>query len=479
MGPRSYLGRKIPLIHYLISGAPRGKDPSLYFCCAKYFQYNPGVRESGINPLAHFLLYGDREDLYKFSEFSSAPLKDMINFLNPVGQASTPSGTEHAPEEDSPAHRDAKFLTFCLSPQSRPMIIIDAELGGGSNLYSAGLAKEILEQSRSVITLSYDSTLRCIKASAEYGDFRISFVLTHEQEILSLVPLGKAETIFVNELVLWRSLESIFEILIALKDSWQAHLEFAAHDFFLLCPTVHLIDGQGNYCRLPSVDHCRKCLPGNRHSRDKWSDIDRWRDSWRSFIASIDKVLCFSNSTSEIIESIYPEVVGKVEIKPHHPLVTFPSGAYQVLRRQQLVIGIVGSILSYKGSPIVHDLAELLLKRNLEARIVVIGELRPACNIRNVSVTGRYRQEDLPGLLNRFGINVVLMPTVIPETFSFVTQEIIALGCPIVCFDLGAQAEQVRKYSLGRIASEISAQSALQAILELMSEINERQRGFS
>ena len=102
---------------------------------------------------------------------------------------------------------------------------------------------------------------------------------------------------------------------------------------------------------------------------------------------------------------------------------------------------------------------------------MVVGKLVPECNGKNVRVTGPYRREDLPGLLNQHKVNVVLFPSIIPETFSYVTQEIISLECPIVCFDLGGQAEQVRRYELGRIASAMTAESALQAIEELMFRV--------
>ena len=39
---------------------------------------------------------------------------------------------------------------------------------------------------------------------------------------------------------------------------------------------------------------------------------------------------------------------------------------------------------------------------------------------------------------------------------------------PLFCFDLGAQAEQVKKYVKGTVIKEISADCALQTIYEQM-----------
>ncbi|GAA2115206.1 hypothetical protein [Nocardioides bigeumensis] len=44
--------------HYVREGAGRGLDPSEGFSTSDYLRLNPGVEESGINPLAHYLRYG-------------------------------------------------------------------------------------------------------------------------------------------------------------------------------------------------------------------------------------------------------------------------------------------------------------------------------------------------------------------------------------------------------------------------------------
>lgn len=47
-----------PAIHYLVVGAAEGLDPSQRFSTRAYLKANPDVRESGENPLVHFLLFG-------------------------------------------------------------------------------------------------------------------------------------------------------------------------------------------------------------------------------------------------------------------------------------------------------------------------------------------------------------------------------------------------------------------------------------
>ncbi len=570
-GPHSYPGKKMPIIHYLVSGAPRGKDPSPSFCTEKYVECNPDVTESGMNPVAHHLLHGKTEDLHKYSKFLF-PLSKVLSLLNPAQQnypslqepvdiiipvfngmrhlpslfdsifantisphrfvivddastdpdvwpylvartaglrdclllrnvenlgfpgtvnraasecdghfallntdtvvprfwlerlmwpifeydniASTtpfsnfasffsfphpdknnvtlvseveavdsafrrltneigpkndaptgvgfcmgvngdlwrriggfdenafgrgyceetdwcqraigegfrnilvqnlfvvhhscgsftqetceslnsrhsqiikarwpnclPSLEEHVRKERWSDFRNAAYLALCLSPSSRPLVIIDSEPEGGvANLYSSRIANKALAESRSVMILKYDEKLLCIKLWAACADHETVFTLTDEDEILSLLPVGKAESILVNELVSWKSPESIFEKVMMLKTAWGSNLELAVHNFFPACPSLNLLDKHGNKCSLPPVVDCRQCIPMNKYSYVKRVDMDQWRASWRTFISSVDKVSCFSYSTFESLKRIYPEISEKSEIKSYEPL---------------------------------------------------------------------------------------------------------------------------------------------------------------
>ncbi|MBO6602992.1 MAG: hypothetical protein JJ949_07085 [Roseicyclus sp.] len=62
-----------------------------------------------------------------------------------------------------------------------------------------------------------------------------------------------------------------------------------------------------------------------------------------------------------------------------------------------------------------------------------------------VPIHGSYAIGEIPDLVARYGVSHWLIPSIWPETFSFVTHEALATGLPVFCFDLGAQAEAVRQ----------------------------------
>lgn len=50
-----------PALHYLLEGAAQGRDPGPFFSSRKYLARNPDVAADGVNPLAHFEIFGRKE----------------------------------------------------------------------------------------------------------------------------------------------------------------------------------------------------------------------------------------------------------------------------------------------------------------------------------------------------------------------------------------------------------------------------------
>lgn len=78
--------------------------------------------------------------------------------------------------------------------------------------------------------------------------------------------------------------------------------------------------------------------------------------------------------------------------------------------------------------------------------------------------------EQLPQLLQQDEIDFVLIPSICPETFSYTTHEAISMGYPVLCFDLGTQAEVVNRLRAGWIASINTPHSLFRKVSELVHE---------
>ena len=147
----------------------------------------------------------------------------------------------------------------------------------------------------------------------------------------------------------------------------------------------------------------------------------------------------------------YPELrQEQLTTKPHE--IDCPGG--QTLEsdwRGPLHIGVIGQIGRHKGAEVVGQLSHCIAERGLAIPITVIGTLETKYNKSVLSETGFYEHDRLADAVVKSGANLFLFPSIWPETFSYVTAELMLLGVPLVCFDLGAPAERVRHYRRGTV----------------------------
>ena len=94
----------------------------------------------------------------------------------------------------------------------------------------------------------------------------------------------------------------------------------------------------------------------------------------------------------------------------------------------------------------------------------MIGEITEAINSEHFKSTGKYKREDLPQIIKDEQIDIFLIPSIWPETFSYTAQEVMMMELPLMVFDLGAPAERVKKYTKGIIINEISAVAVLDTV---------------
>ena len=292
----------------------------------------------------------------------------------------------------------------------------------------------------------------------ERGRSVVSFYTDDIWKLLGRFPHIRYHELFVNELVGWgacvgesrlthKGFLALVKMICEAKRSFGARLVVAVHDYFFLCPRINLIDVSFKYCGFGlDVERCGRCL------EQEGIQIAEWRKAAGMLFDSCDELRCFSEDSKNRVLAHFPGL-SKITVVPHFPLEKFVNLSRPDARAlDEVVVGVVGSIDDKKGRREVLALSEHIAKTGVSVRIVVIGMMeggRKGC--RNLRITGSFRHDELPILLRRHRVGVAFFPSVCPETFSFVVHELMAIGIPVVCFDLGAQAEYVRTYRRGRV----------------------------
>ena len=129
---------------------------------------------------------------------------------------------------------------------------------------------------------------------------------------------------------------------------------------------------------------------------------------------------------------------------------------------------IGGDASAFAGSVQRHKGAHLLLDLDVPLHVFGGGDvdlLRALRRKPNVTVHGYYRARTLPSLLARHRVGLVLLPSIVPEAFSLVLSDAWLASVPVAAFDIGAQADRIRRHGGGWLAPLESGARGLMEII--------------
>jgi hypothetical protein len=369
--------------------------------------------------------------------------------------------------------QDRDFVTSVIASQvpSREMtLIFDHNVGGGANHFRSTMIREITNRGGQAILVYYNLANLQYTLTHINGNKSISTNIDRIDTLAGLAELVKIDHIFVNNLHTYQDPLEVIKLVLKIKETAGAYLIMANHDYLSVCPEISLMNKEGVFCGIPDISQCDQCLPYNRSELLRfinYPDIKVWRRQWGDFLSQVDEILCFSHSTISMIKRAYPELdESKLKYRPH--VVNYLNNRKPVIDLAGgLHIGVVGSITRNKGARVVEEIAELISQKDLSIKMTVIGDIVTDKELKEVTITGFYRREELPKLIEQYEINLCLLPSICPETFSYVAEELMTLELPLAVFNLGAPVERVSAYSKGLILSKVG--DAVSALDELIS----------
>lgn len=246
------------------------------------------------------------------------------------------------------------------------------------------------------------------------------------------------------------------------------------HDFYCVCPYFVLLDDNNEYCGIPEVSRCDECVAHKGSCGLKIQSMDLWRAEWDNFLNKCDAIIAFSNDSLNHLKRAYPGLTFPLIKVIPHTIRSLPKIQNRPTKNimSRIIIGILGGISVHKGAKIIEKMLEIIDDQDLNIYIVLIGYWNlPAPKSSKIKATGHYEREDLINLTVNNDIDIFLMPSICPETFSYTTAEIMEMGMPIAVFNLGAPAERVVDYPLGHIISKIDAECALNEIVDFVHRL--------
>ena len=326
------------------------------------------------------------------------------------------------------------------------LLVFNHLLGGGANDYLEKEKPKILEQGRAIATLAFEPVEYMYHLTVEYGELSFQCLSTSLASLLSL--FDDVDEVWINELVTFGQIQGNMETIKDFIRVRKPLCKILIHDYFPICPSINLLDCEGRFCGIPSnLMKCQECYKKKGFDREYGATILDYRSKWEALFGEEADVVCFSVSSEELLTRAFPQIA-RVIVSPHavRPLPKVKTNGYN---HDEIRIGIIGRMCEHKGASIVKSIAEH--SRAAGISVVLFGDFEDGQKPDGIKVIGEYQRDELSNLVQSEEIDVIFFPSIWPETFSFTCSEAISMGLPVASFDIGAPAERIKAYDLGKV----------------------------
>ncbi len=328
------------------------------------------------------------------------------------------------------------------------------EWGGGVDFWLQNQVQK-LQSDHYIFVLFYQKKPNKINLQVIFKGQKESILFNNFKEVAGIFSKIKIDKIYINQISFFPNIDVVFDFIKQNKHN-KTKTTMLMHDFSSICIKANLVKDDGSQC-----DMIR-----NRNYCDCNPDAEENVKKWRSFLTNqVDEILCFSEHSYQIVSQFYSATANKIKIIPHD--VPFLRKVNVVKSDKIINIAVIGFLNKIKGCDVVEEMSKLIISNNLPIKIFAIGKCKVKGNSA-LKILGKYNREDLPEIIEKNQIDIIFISSICPETFSYTMHEATMMGTKVACFDLGAQAEYIRKYDQGLIISQINAKAALDKILSFV-----------
>jgi len=452
-----------PLLHYFETGWEMGYDPSPWFSTRYYLDSNSDIAKANVNPFWHFIVAGRKEG--RLPKLSSGLRRTMLsNLKTPDEKTADYCVPDHerltksqivAAFASASAKADGAVLS--ISHDCYPLVV------GGTQIFIADEQRKFNERKYVYFHLSpLLGALRMRKDAADEAVLRLvvdgrvvgaGTAVEFADAISEALGDFAGPKIFAVHCALGHSTDA----LLAVRDSFRPTDSFYwLHDYSSLCTGLNLLRNDIDYCGAPpeGAMACNVCIYGE-------SRKEHMREIARLFEACEFKVVSPSDAAREIwLESSHLPHKGVLTVA--HSLIE-TTGVWRDTRPSQLIgrpqhpvrVAFMGYRSVAKGSGaferIVHESCGVAAYEFYHFASPGVEPSSARVKKVDVSVTAQDRDAMVRALTEN-DIDIVVIASIWPETFSYTLFESLAAGCDIVTVaDSGNVAAKVQETGRGLV----------------------------
>ena len=455
-----------PLDHFFYTGWREGRNPNEMFDSKYYLEVNEDVRNADINPFWHYLVSGKTE--------GRLPCRPGGYVRQLIDSAIVPSNREPFVSDYGDKELDISGFARHLRSELRSARGLVVSLShdcylrvvGGTQIFISDEQQKFNDKQFAYLHLS-PQIIR-MTLSELIPNFMVRVVLNGK--LLGLIRLENIRTFFSENRAKYKFdtllvVHCLFgfnevDILDLIKSIRPARCVYWLHDYSSLCEGFNLLRNDAHFCGCPPTESpaCRICVYG--------ANRERHRARLTFLFKSVEfDVASPSRHALNLWEISAGLSYGSARVYPHWSLKKKMSSTKEKRRLLQRTksspaattsVAFVGYASPSKGWPLFCELVRAV-KHDQRYKFFHFAANGVASSpdvefvVAEVQPHNRFATKDA---LENHHIDIVVVLSPWPETFSFVTFEAIAAGSCIVCLgSSGNVADVVRQLKAGMVLS--------------------------
>lgn len=435
----------------------RGFDRDFYL---RQFDDEAQRRRVARAPLLHYAMLGWRTRRAPAPGFDPA-FYGRRNLKRPPGMNPLFHHLEKPPSQNSPRNEvEARTDRPPWREGVEAVLVFHHGRGGGSSHFLDLYERDIENSGRNVLRAR---TMLKAPTLAVIGDR--TFDLSCRLDLLTDFARHRRVTRLVVNHLIDRPLEMTAWVQ-DLGGRLGVPYDVILHDYFMLCPRIDLITGQGEFCDVAPPETCVRCVVDHGAEVREFDPLS-WRRDHLAFLEGADRIVAPSEDVATRMGRHLRKPIAVWE--PESDADLPPEYMPRVRAAEPLRIVTLGALNVSKGLRVVQALADAAEQARAPLQLSVLGPASEPLP-RSIAVSGTFLSEDLGKLLAEAAPHAVLLPAIWPETWSFVLTAALKQGLPVIAFDIGAPAARLRRLGRGHVLPAEAATDSnrlLATLLEL------------
>jgi len=252
-------------------------------------------------------------------------------------------------------------------------------------------------------------------------------------ELLSILKLAKSQIkeMHIHHLLFWQyhDFKRIYQSMI--KEN--IPISYFAHDFFACCSSYHMIQENetGSRTCINQMENstveavCSSCIHGKT--------VDEWRRMLATILSSSVAIVVPSEFVKKTFQIIYPDFSDKIKVRPHLKLIENGFVSRDRVSKRKISIAYLGYKMDNKGWATwekVFNHPELVIKYDFYH---IGSQEKYADQVKSYSYS--FIEQGIMAaveVLKEHEIDIVILWSIVPESYSYTLQEAIAAGAYIL-----------------------------------------------